>query len=180
MDFFNNIVEQGFSVKCFYGDDEYQQNKGFFKINVNNEITIPDELSELDVLLISTIAVHFVDDVSDVFNYDNTNNLGEFYINNKKYQFTLPLDIQSLFYTKNQEDDVTTEDENCVLVELSNSQIELFNKILGHIKTLENNNYFYEDKFFKFKTMNHQTNDIVVIRNNERINIGIGKNFTKY
>jgi hypothetical protein len=184
MDFFNNIVEQGFSVKCFYGDDEYLQNKGFFKINVNNEITIPDELTDLDKLLIATIAVHFVNDVDDVFNYDNTHNVGEFYINNKKYTISLPLDLQSLFYMNNEyniiSDDVTTADEDSIPVEPSNSQIELFNKILGHIKTLENDNYLYEDKFFKFKIMNHQTNDIVVIRNNTRVNIGIGKIFTKY
>ncbi len=179
MDFFNNIVETGFSVKCLYGDDEYQHNKGIFKIIVNENITIPDVLNELDILLIATIAVHFENDVGDIFNYDNSCNLGEFYINNTKYQFSLPLDVQSLFYMKHEET-IAVSEEDETFVDFSNTQIELFNKILGHIKDLQNGSYFYEDKFFKFKTAHVQTNDLVVIRNNKRITIGIGKIFKQY
>ena len=94
MDFLNNLTEKGFTVKCMVeGENEYENNKGSFNIIVNDDIILPEELSQSMIYLISTIATHFVDDVYDPFNYNNNTNKSEVFINNRKYEFELDNEI---------------------------------------------------------------------------------------
>jgi len=174
MDFLNNLTEKGFTVKCMVeGENEYENNKGSFNIIVNDDIILPEELSQSMIYLISTIATHFVDDVYDPFNYNNNTNKSEVFINNRKYEFELDNEIIDLFL--NTEDVPSPENDD-----ISFLQKDLFNHILEKIQILNGNNYIYQDKFLKLKTMPHISHVLCSIRNNKKKEIGYGKIFTPH
>lgn len=171
MDFLNHLTENGFTVKCIFGGDDYQNQKGSFNIIITDESVIPSELTHSITYLIATIATHFIDDVSDPFNYNHDLQKSVVFINNHKYEIVFDSQLNKLFNNYQSEDN----DGNETFTHLQN---ETFNHILEQLQVLNGANYIFQDKFEKLKSMSHVTHTLCAIRNNKKYEIGIGKIFS--
>jgi hypothetical protein len=166
MNFLTEISNKGFTIRCYYEKNNNHignlhlntvYNNQLFPYNQNQNEVIDPMFS----LLISVIFAHLEDDISDPFDYNIDEDYGYLTINNvQQIKIRLPENIRNMFINN---------------INNQYTYTDIINSILEKLK--EYNDEFYIDLFDKLKNMKVVTHYINVIRNNERINIGVAKIF---
>ena len=100
MDFFNQIIKNGCSIKCYFDDFVNYPNRIGFQLTTPHNLDLHPSHDEIDNefwLLFAIFGLKILDVVSDPFSYDIEKRYGVILINNVRYEINLPTDIVNLF-----------------------------------------------------------------------------------
>jgi hypothetical protein len=159
MDFITEIIKKGCALKCYFEDND---NEGLNVIKIitsynTNLYPTFSEKKDIEVfsLLISLLVSKLNTDINDPYDYDEDTKNGICIINKKICTISLPDSIHSLFVDQ----DIIVNVESEILVELNKYSVDqnIINQIIS---------------------MKYEKNDITVIRNNEKVHIGVGIIYT--
>ena len=104
MDFFNQIIKNGCSIKCFFDDFVNYPNRIGFQLTTPHNLDLHPNQDEIDNefwLLFAIFGLKILDVVSDPFSYNIEENYGVILINNVRYEINLPNDIINLLNINN-------------------------------------------------------------------------------
>ena len=166
MNFLTEISNKGFTIRCYFEKNNnlignlhlntIYDNNLFPDVQNQNYI---DAIDPVFSLLISTIFAHLEDDISDPFDYNIAEDYGYITINNnRQIKIRLPANIRDMF--------INNINNNYKYNDIINSILE---------KLQEYNDQYNIDLFNTLRNMKVETHYINVIRNNQMVNIGVGK-----
>ena len=104
MDFFNQIIKNGCSIKCYFDDFVNYPNRIGFQLTTPHNLDLHPSYDEIDNefwLLFAIFGLKILDVVSDPFSYDIEKRYGVILINNVRYEINLPTDIVNLLNINN-------------------------------------------------------------------------------
>ena len=104
MNFFNQIINNGCSIKCYFDDLVNYPNRIGFQLTTPHNLYLYPSNDEIDNdfwLLFSFFGLKILNIVSDPFTYNIEEGYGIVLINNVRYEINLPNDIASLLHIDN-------------------------------------------------------------------------------
>ena len=104
MDFFDQIIKNGCSIKCYFDDFVNYPNRIGFQLTTPHNLDLHPSYDEIDNefwLLFAIFGLKILDVVSDPFSYDIEKRYGVILINNVRYEINLPTDIVNLLNINN-------------------------------------------------------------------------------